>query len=218
MNGIDGASFVAGLKLLGAGLAMFGAIGAGVGVGVAPCDPCVAEHDAAGREPDERYAGFETLPQQRRRSYGVQRLHAGFDVATAVENDACRIESASEPRKNGRTVRRRECHLAGAGIGQQPCDTADESGVVATGGADVCHGRSLAAGRRQRQGEKPRHMPAIACWSASQQMEGGGHGAAARPSKSASLSNGWLPCAMRCLPEGSGAMAGPVSTATSAVQ
>ncbi len=35
MNGIDGASFVAGMKLLGAGLAMIGTIGAGMGVGIA---------------------------------------------------------------------------------------------------------------------------------------------------------------------------------------
>ncbi len=35
MNGIDGASFVAGMKLLGAGLAMIGVFGAGLGVGIA---------------------------------------------------------------------------------------------------------------------------------------------------------------------------------------
>lgn len=35
MNGIDGASFVAGMKLLAAGLAMIGTIGAGLGVGIA---------------------------------------------------------------------------------------------------------------------------------------------------------------------------------------
>lgn len=48
MNGIDGASFVAGLKLLGAGLAMLGAIGAGVGVGIAASGGV----QAMGRNPD----------------------------------------------------------------------------------------------------------------------------------------------------------------------
>ena len=48
MNGIDGASFVAGLKLLGAGLAMLGAIGAGAGVGIAAAGGV----QAMGRNPD----------------------------------------------------------------------------------------------------------------------------------------------------------------------
>lgn len=48
MNGIDGASFVAGMKLLGAGLAMLGAIGAGVGVGIAASGGV----QAMGRNPD----------------------------------------------------------------------------------------------------------------------------------------------------------------------
>jgi ATP synthase F0 subunit c len=48
MNGIDGASFVAGLKLLGAGLAMLGAIGAGAGVGIAAAGGV----QAMGRNPE----------------------------------------------------------------------------------------------------------------------------------------------------------------------
>lgn len=48
MNGIDGASFVAAMKLLGAGLAMLGAIGAGVGVGIAAAGGV----QAMGRNPD----------------------------------------------------------------------------------------------------------------------------------------------------------------------
>ncbi|MGQ9832926.1 MAG: ATP synthase F0 subunit C [Candidatus Villigracilaceae bacterium] len=48
MNGIDGASFVAGLKLLGAGIAMLGAIGAGAGVGIAAAGGV----QAMGRNPD----------------------------------------------------------------------------------------------------------------------------------------------------------------------
>jgi F-type H+-transporting ATPase subunit c len=48
MNGIDGASFVHGLKLLGAGLAMLGAIGAGAGVGIAASGGV----QAMGRNPD----------------------------------------------------------------------------------------------------------------------------------------------------------------------
>ncbi len=48
MNGIDGASFVAGLKLVGAGLAMLGAIGAGAGVGIAAAGGV----QAMGRNPD----------------------------------------------------------------------------------------------------------------------------------------------------------------------
>ena len=48
MNGIDGESFVAGLKLLGAGLAMLGAIGAGAGVGIAAAGGV----QAMGRNPD----------------------------------------------------------------------------------------------------------------------------------------------------------------------
>ena len=45
---MDGASFVAGMKLLGAGLAMMGAIGAGVGVGLAASGAV----QAMGRNPD----------------------------------------------------------------------------------------------------------------------------------------------------------------------
>lgn len=48
MNGIDGASFVAGMKLLGAGLAMIGAIGAGMGVGIAAAGGV----QAMGRNPE----------------------------------------------------------------------------------------------------------------------------------------------------------------------
>lgn len=48
MNGIDGASFIAGLKLLGAGIAMLGAIGAGAGVGIAASGGV----QAMGRNPD----------------------------------------------------------------------------------------------------------------------------------------------------------------------
>ncbi|KAF0106145.1 MAG: F-type H+-transporting ATPase subunit c [Anaerolineaceae bacterium] len=48
MNGIDGASFVEGLKLLGAGIAMLGAIGAGAGVGIAAAGGV----QAMGRNPD----------------------------------------------------------------------------------------------------------------------------------------------------------------------
>jgi F-type H+-transporting ATPase subunit c len=45
---MDGASFVAGMKLLGAGLAMLGAIGAGAGVGIAASGAV----QAMGRNPD----------------------------------------------------------------------------------------------------------------------------------------------------------------------
>jgi len=48
MNGIDGPSFVAGLKFIGAGLAMAGAFGAGLGVGVAAAGGV----QAMGRNPD----------------------------------------------------------------------------------------------------------------------------------------------------------------------
>jgi len=48
MNGIDGASFITGMKLLGAGLAMLGAIGAGAGVGIAASGGV----QAMGRNPD----------------------------------------------------------------------------------------------------------------------------------------------------------------------
>ena len=44
----DPVAFVAGLKLIGAGLAMFGAIGAGVGVGLAAAGGV----QAMGRNPD----------------------------------------------------------------------------------------------------------------------------------------------------------------------
>ena len=44
----DPVAFVAGLKLLGAGLAMFGAIGAGIGVGLAAAGGV----QAMGRNPD----------------------------------------------------------------------------------------------------------------------------------------------------------------------
>jgi ATP synthase F0 subunit c len=45
---MDGASFIAGMKLLGAGMAMLGAIGAGVGVGLAASGGV----QAMGRNPD----------------------------------------------------------------------------------------------------------------------------------------------------------------------
>ena len=45
---MDGASFIAGMKLLGAGMAMLGAIGAGVGVGLAAAGGV----QAMGRNPD----------------------------------------------------------------------------------------------------------------------------------------------------------------------
>lgn len=48
MNGIDGESFLAGMKLLAAGLAMIGTIGAGVGVGIAAGGGV----QAIGRNPD----------------------------------------------------------------------------------------------------------------------------------------------------------------------
>ncbi|RPI31314.1 MAG: ATP synthase F0 subunit C [Chloroflexota bacterium] len=45
---MDGESFIAGMKLLGAGLAMLGAIGAGVGVGLS----AMGGVQAMGRNPD----------------------------------------------------------------------------------------------------------------------------------------------------------------------
>ncbi len=45
---MDGASFIAGMKLVGAGMAMLGAIGAGVGVGLAASGGV----QAMGRNPD----------------------------------------------------------------------------------------------------------------------------------------------------------------------
>jgi F-type H+-transporting ATPase subunit c len=48
MKKMDGTSFIAGMKLVGAGLAMLGAIGAGVGVGLAASGGV----QAMGRNPD----------------------------------------------------------------------------------------------------------------------------------------------------------------------
>ena len=57
----DPVAFVAGLKLLGAGLAMLGAIGAGVGVGIAASGGVQAmgrNPDASPDHPDQHDPGY----------------------------------------------------------------------------------------------------------------------------------------------------------------